>query len=84
MRTNANVSTTETQVDNFGDDTESPNKLMESEIMAKNPIGIDFEPDELLKQVETEGEEAILRKLQKPVELEHGRGIDSVPVAYMN
>ena len=60
------------------------NKIMESDSMANNPFGFDFDPDELLRQVEAEGEEATLRKLQNPVDDGAPRGMETVPEAYMN
>jgi hypothetical protein len=48
-----------------------------------NPIGHDFDPDELWQRFERDGEEATLRYLQNPVEDGKPRGLDTVPAEYM-
>lgn len=73
----------ETQYDNFGDDVDMPNRVMEGEFMRTNPIGHDFDPEELWKQLQAEGENATLRKQQHPVESGEARGLESIPAAYM-
>jgi hypothetical protein len=57
---------------------------MENEDFITNPIGHDFDPEELWRQFEKEGEEAVMEKLRHPTETGEGRGIESVPKSYMD
>lgn len=50
----------ETQVDNM--DSDSANAFMYSEAFAKNPIGADFDPDELIRRIESGEDEASIKK----------------------
>ncbi|KAK4890556.1 hypothetical protein LTR27_010718 [Elasticomyces elasticus] len=52
--------TLETQVDSF-DTAEAANKFMHSAEFAQNPLGTDFEPEELCKAVDGGGSEVELR-----------------------
>ena len=69
-------------MDNFGDDAVAPTKLMEAPEFKNNPIGVDFDPDELWKQLQADGEQATLRKHQDTSNF-GTRGMDTVPAAYM-
>jgi hypothetical protein len=70
----------ETQVDNLNN--EESDALINSEDFARNPVGIDFDPEELYEQVQREGEKAVMERLR--VRKDVGpRGIESVPAAYM-
>ena len=70
-------------MDNFGDDVETPNRIMEDPGLAVNAIGFDFDPEELWKQYQEEGEEAVMEKLRHPTETGEGRGLESIPKSYM-
>ncbi len=51
----------ETQVDNF-DTHEEGMAFIESESFAENPIGVDFDPEEFVRQVRSGADEAALKK----------------------
>jgi catechol 2,3-dioxygenase-like lactoylglutathione lyase family enzyme len=51
----------ELQVDNFPTVEES-GKFFETEAFAKNPIGVDFDPDELIRRLRSGEDEASLKK----------------------
>ena len=51
----------ETQVDNF-ETNEEATEFMKSAEFAENPIGVDFEPDELIKRLESGESDASLKK----------------------
>ncbi|RHZ55181.1 hypothetical protein CDV55_102061 [Aspergillus turcosus] len=51
----------ETQVDNFDTDEETT-AFMESPLFEENPIGTDFDPEELLARLQAGEDEAILKK----------------------
>lgn len=54
----------ETQVDNF-DTVEEANDFMTSKYFTENPIGTDFEPDDLMKRIESgESEQSIKRRIE--------------------
>ncbi|EXJ74049.1 uncharacterized protein A1O5_02343 [Cladophialophora psammophila CBS 110553] len=55
----------ETQVDNFDSNAEA-NAFMRSKEFAENPIGTDFDPDELIRRLQS-GED--VRKIKKRVEI---------------
>lgn len=61
----------ETQVDNF-DSAEDANEFMASEAFAKNPIGTDFDPEDLLKRLAS-GESHASIKVRKEI---GARGLD--------
>jgi catechol-2,3-dioxygenase len=64
----------ETQVDNF-DTVQAANEFMNSKEFAENPIGTDFDPEEMIKKLEQNHDQTLLKKRQ-----EIGpRGIDSIP-----
>lgn len=64
----------ETQVDNF-DTVEAANDFMNSKEFAENPVGTDFDPEELINRLEQNQNDNLLKKRQ-----EIGpRGIDSIP-----
>lgn len=56
---------------------------MENEGFAANPIGYDFDPEELWKQFQEEGEEATMEKLRHPTETAESRGLESIPKTYL-
>lgn len=64
----------ETQVDNF-DTIEEANEMMASTAFAQNPVGVDFDPEELVKKLESGMEE---RELKKRANI-GPRGIDTIP-----
>jgi catechol-2,3-dioxygenase len=51
----------ETQVDNF-DDPEEATKFMKSKFFSENPIGTDFDPEDLIKRLSNGESESILKK----------------------
>jgi catechol-2,3-dioxygenase len=54
----------ETQVDNF-DIVEEANHFMTGKCFAENPIGTDFEPEDLVRRIESgESEESIKRRIE--------------------
>jgi catechol-2,3-dioxygenase len=54
----------ETQVDNF-DSVEEADDFMTGKYFAENPIGTDFEPEELLRRIESgESEQSIKRRIE--------------------
>lgn len=58
----------ETQYDVFGDDAEGirlTTECMEGEAYALNPLGIDYDPEELYERVRREGEEEITAAFRK-------------------
>ncbi|KAG8161808.1 hypothetical protein KVR01_008795 [Diaporthe batatas] len=65
----------ETQVDNF-DTVEDANAFMNSPEFAENPIGVDFDPEDLIKRVENGEDVASLRKRPSI----GPRGVESIPV----
>ena len=50
----------ETQVDNFGT-AEEANEYMSSPAFTENPIGADFDPEELIKRIEAGEDDASLK-----------------------
>lgn len=54
----------ETQVDNF-DTVEETSDFMKGECFAQNPIGTDFEPEDLMRRIESgESEESVKRRIE--------------------
>lgn len=51
----------ETQVDNFAT-AEEANEYMHSPAFAENPIGVDFDPEELIERIEAGEDDASLKK----------------------
>jgi catechol-2,3-dioxygenase len=51
----------ETQVDNF-DNNEDASKFMEGPLFALNPIGTDFDPEDLIKRLDSGEDEASIKK----------------------
>jgi catechol-2,3-dioxygenase len=51
----------ETQVDNF-ESADEANAFMRSEFFEMNPIGTDFDPEELVKRLEAGEDEAVIKK----------------------
>jgi catechol-2,3-dioxygenase len=51
----------ETQVDNF-DTNEEANEFMASKMFAENPIGTDFDPEEMIKRLAAGDDRQILRR----------------------
>jgi catechol-2,3-dioxygenase len=51
----------ETQVDNF-DSAEEATRYVESPAFSENPIGVDFDPEELIKRIEAGEDDASLKK----------------------
>ncbi|CZR52469.1 related to Biphenyl-2,3-diol 1,2-dioxygenase 2 [Phialocephala subalpina] len=64
----------ETQVDNF-DTIEEANEMMGSKAFAENPVGVDFDPEELVRQLESGMDQ---RELKKRADI-GPRGIDTIP-----
>ncbi|KAI0595557.1 Glyoxalase/Bleomycin resistance protein/Dihydroxybiphenyl dioxygenase [Biscogniauxia sp. FL1348] len=64
----------ETQVDNF-DTIEEANELMSSSEFAENPIGVDFDPEDLIKRLERGDPIAEIKKRPNI----GPRGFDSIP-----
>lgn len=54
----------ETQVDSF-EDPEEATKFMASEEFAENPIGVDFDPEELIRMLQAGESEESLKKREK-------------------
>lgn len=54
----------ETQVDSF-EDPEEATKFMASEEFAENPIGVDFDPEELIRRLQAGESEESLKKREK-------------------
>lgn len=78
----------ETQFDVYGDDEAAVRKateMMESDAFKVNPIGWDFEPDELYARLQKEGEEKVLMELRKSRGPQDGqpRGVESLPKAFL-
>lgn len=65
----------ETQVDNF-DTVEDATAFMNTPEFAENPIGVDFDPEDLIRRVESGEDEASLKKRPRI----GPRGIEGVPV----
>ncbi|CAG9947760.1 unnamed protein product [Clonostachys rosea f. rosea IK726] len=63
----------ETQVDNF-DTVEEANQFMASSEYAENPIGVDFDPENLIEQLRA-GDEKLLKKRANI----GPRGLDTIP-----
>ncbi|PSS22723.1 hypothetical protein M430DRAFT_48362 [Amorphotheca resinae ATCC 22711] len=51
----------ETQVDNF-DTVAAADEFMASKEFAENPIGVDFDPEDLIKKLEQEQDQTLLKK----------------------
>jgi catechol-2,3-dioxygenase len=51
----------ETQVDNF-EDADETTRFMESKEFAENPIGVDFDPEEMIRRLQQGESEAVLQK----------------------
>jgi len=67
----------ETQVDNF-DTIEATNEFMTSKYFAENPLGTDFDPEELIKKLQAGENDDSLKK-----RIEIGpRGIETVPLVH--
>lgn len=65
----------ETQVDNF-DTVEAANEFMGSKFFAENPLGTDFDPEELIRRLNSgETEELVKRRIEIGP-----RGLDDVPM----
>ena len=64
----------ETQFDNF-ESAEAANEFMTSEAFQTNPIGVDFDPEELIKKLES-GES--IETLAKRPDI-GPRGLDTIP-----
>ncbi|POS68844.1 glyoxalase/Bleomycin resistance protein/Dioxygenase [Diaporthe helianthi] len=65
----------ETQVDNF-ESVEDATAFMNTPEFAENPIGVDFDPEDLIRRVESGEDDASLRKRPRI----GPRGIEGVPV----
>jgi len=66
----------ETQVDNF-DTIEAANEFMVSKSFAENPIGVDFDPEDLIMKLKSGVDQATLKKRNNI----GPRGIDRIPHA---
>jgi len=67
----------ETQVDNF-DTNEETNAYLTSEEFLVNPLGVDFDPEQLVQRLKSGEDHASIKK--RP---ESGpRGLDSVPLVH--
>jgi catechol-2,3-dioxygenase len=51
----------ETQVDNY-DSVEEANKFMQSELFRENPIGTDFDPEELVQMIQSGVKEDVIKR----------------------
>jgi hypothetical protein len=56
---------------------------MESEAFAKNPIGVDFDPEELYQRLQTEGEAKLVEEAKHRPDI-GPRGIDDIPQDFLN
>lgn len=65
----------ETQVDNF-ESIDEANAFMNTPEFAENPIGVDFDPEDLIRRVEEGEDEAILKKRPRI----GPRGVEGIPV----
>ncbi|EXJ76271.1 uncharacterized protein A1O5_00779 [Cladophialophora psammophila CBS 110553] len=65
----------ETQVDNF-DTVEGANAFMASKEFAENPVGVDFDPEDLIKKLQAGHDPRELKKRENI----GPRGLDSIPV----
>ena len=73
----------ETQYDNFGDDNDATNRLMEGPEFAENPIGVDFDPEEMWAKLQKEGEDTLAKEVMTRGKI-GPRGIDTVPMGYLS
>lgn len=65
----------ETQVDNF-DTNEETSEFMMSKFFQENPLGVDFDPEDLIKRLQSGESDASIKKRK-----EIGpRGLDTVPL----
>ena len=70
----------ETQYDN--QDVEGTNAIMASPEFAENPIGVDFDPEEMWRRLQEEGEGKLAKEAKSRPNI-GPRGIESVPVDYL-
>ena len=72
----------ETQYDNFGDDVDAVNRFMEGPQFAENPIGVDFDPEDMWAKLQQDGEEKLAKDVMVRAKI-GPRGIDGVPADFM-
>lgn len=65
----------ETQVDNF-DTSEEATEFMMSKFFTENPLGVDFDPEDLIKRLQSGESDASIKK-RKEV---GPRGLETVPL----
>jgi catechol-2,3-dioxygenase len=65
----------ETQVDNF-ENVDEANAFMNTPEFAENPIGVDFDPEDLIRRVESGEDEASLKRRPRI----GPRGVEGIPV----
>ena len=70
----------ETQYDNL--DAEGANAVMESAAFAENPIGVDFDPEEMFTRLQNEGEGKLAKEVRTRANI-GARGLDTIPAEYM-
>lgn len=70
----------ETQYDNF--DADGANAIMQSPELTDNPIGVDFDPEEMWRRLQEEGEEKLAKEVKTRPNI-GPRGVDSIPADYM-
>lgn len=74
----------ETQYDVHGDDEEGVRRateVMESEAYALNPLGIDYDAEELYERLQKEGEDKVVQEFRKSRGKGDGlpRGLETLP-----
>ena len=70
----------ETQYDNM--DIEGTNAIMESAEFAENPIGVDFDPEEMWRRLQEEGEGQLAKEAESRPNI-GPRGVESIPSGYL-
>ena len=71
----------ETQYDNFGDDVIAATEVMKDPDFEQNPLGVDFDPEEMWKKLQDVGENALAVEVQKRGSV-GPRGFESIPEGY--
>lgn len=71
----------ETQYDNL--DVDGADAIMESAVFRTNPIGVDFDPEEMWQRLQHEGEAKLAEEAKHRPDI-GPRGIDTVPQAYLD
>ena len=71
----------ETQYDNV--DSDGASAIMESAEFRENPLGVDFDPEEMWRRLQEEGEEKLAEEAKTRANI-GARGLDSIPAEFMN